>query len=149
MKAKDIAEYFLSLVDEEKGDFLTNLKIQKLLYYAEGFSLAISKTSLFEEKIMAWNYGPVVVEVYNEYKQYNSNPVLQSSDFDNEKYDSATKDLLNEVYDVYGRFSPSALVDMTHSEAPWINAKKSPKTNFEISRKAMQSYFSTQLIEGK
>lgn len=51
----DIADYFLSLCDDDNGDLISNLKIQKLVYYAQGFSLAINDKPLFEEKIQAWS----------------------------------------------------------------------------------------------
>lgn len=139
--AKEVAAYFISLVDEENGDFLTNLKIQKLLYYAQGFSLALFRAPLFDEPIVAWNLGPVVVEVYDEFKQYGADRVPLPEDFDIEKYDEDTKELLNEVYEVYGQFSPSALVEMTHNEPPW----RRTKIKNEIPLKAMQDYFATQL----
>jgi uncharacterized phage-associated protein len=53
MLARNVAEYFISIVDLDSQDFLTNLKIQKLLYYAQGFSLALRHAPLFEEKIIA------------------------------------------------------------------------------------------------
>lgn len=139
--AKDVAEYFISLVDEENGDFLTNLKIQKLLYYAQGFSLALNRVPLFQEPIVAWNLGPVVEELYEDYKQYGASPVPLPEDFDIEKFDGDTKELLNEVFEVYGQFSPTALVEMTHNETPW---KKTPLKS-EISHRKLQNYFSTQV----
>lgn len=139
--AKDVSGYFISLVDSDNGDFLTNLKIQKLLYYAQGFSLALIRAPLFDEPIIAWNLGPVVVEVYEEYKQFGSDGVPLPDNFDVDKFDDDTKELLDEVYEVYGQFSPSALVEMTHSEPPW----RYTKVNNEISHRAMQDYFTTQL----
>lgn len=145
MKAIDVAEYFLSLIDEDSGDVLTNLKIQKLLYYAQGFSLAILHYPLFEEKIIAWNLGPVVVEVYDEYKTRGSDIVYPSNDFDFSNFNEDEIELLNEVFEVYGQFSATALVEMTHKEPPWRDTRK----NEEIHHKRLQNYFSTQTIDGK
>jgi uncharacterized phage-associated protein len=141
MKAKEVAEYFISLVDEDSGDSLSNLKIQKLLYYAQGFSLAILRCPLFDEKILAWNFGPVVEAVYEDYKQFGSAAVPLSSDFNPDRFDPNVSELLNEVYGVYGQFSAAALVEMTHSEPPW----KKTKRNNEVPLTAMQDYFSTQV----
>ncbi len=65
----DVAEYFLSLADEEAGDFLSNLKLQKLVYYAQGFHLALFNRPLFMAAIHAWQHGPVVPELYHAYKK--------------------------------------------------------------------------------
>ena len=55
----DAADYFLSKIDEDAGDVITNLKLQKLVYYAQGFSLALCGRPLFAERIEAWQHGPV------------------------------------------------------------------------------------------
>ena len=141
LNAKEVEEYFISIVDTDNGDSLSNLKIQKLLYYAQGFALAIFHGQLFPEKIMAWALGPVVVEVYEEYKGFGNNPVPMPRDFELGKYDKDTRELLDEVFEVYGQFSASALVDMTHNEPPW----KATKPNREISIRHMQEYFSKKV----
>lgn len=138
LAAIDVAEYFVSI---ESQDFLTNLKIQKLLYYAQGVALARWSGQLFPEKIVAWQLGPVVIEVYKEYEKYGGSPIPLASNFDLSKYDTETQNLLNKVFEKYGRFSAARLVDMTHSEAPW----KMTKINREISIKHLQDFFSKQI----
>lgn len=56
----DVAKYFLAQQDETAGDLISNLKLQKLIYYAQGFHLAISDRPLFPEPIKAWIHGPAV-----------------------------------------------------------------------------------------
>jgi len=56
----DVARYFLTLMSEENGDLISNLKLQKLVYYAQGSSLALWGNPLFSEKIEAWLHGPVI-----------------------------------------------------------------------------------------
>ena len=103
----DVAKYFLSLCnDEESGDLISNLKIQKLVYYAQGFSLAINNKPLFKEKIQAWTHGPVVPQLYNKYKDYGSGALPTTNlDIDFDKFSDEDKELLDDVYDVYGQFS--------------------------------------------
>lgn len=60
LTAKDVANYFLAQVDEECGDSISNLKLQKLLYYTQGFHLAMTGKLLFDEPIVNWQHGPVV-----------------------------------------------------------------------------------------
>ncbi|WP_208932366.1 Panacea domain-containing protein [[Haemophilus] ducreyi] len=67
LKRNKYINYFLSQCNsEENGDLISNLKIQKLVYYAQGFSLAINNKPLFSEKIQAWTHGPVTPELYNK-----------------------------------------------------------------------------------
>lgn len=55
----DVANFFLSAMDDDAGDLISNLKIQKLVYYAQGVHLAMFDTTLFDEEILAWEHGPV------------------------------------------------------------------------------------------
>jgi uncharacterized phage-associated protein len=108
----DIAKYFLAQTDEDAGDLISNLKLQKLLYYAQGFNLALYDEPLFPESIEAWTHGPVVPEVYHEYKDFGSNAIPIPSNVDFSKYDQQTRELLDEVYSVYGQFSAWKLLSL-------------------------------------
>jgi uncharacterized phage-associated protein len=66
LSCHDVAKYFLSLTDEDAGDLISNLKLQKLVYYAQGFHLALYDELLFEETIEAWTHGPVIPEMKQE-----------------------------------------------------------------------------------
>jgi len=74
VSAHVIADVFLNLSRPDPGDTISNLKLQKLLYYAQGLHLAIYRGApLFEEQLLAWNYGPVVECVYSRFKEYGPN----------------------------------------------------------------------------
>jgi uncharacterized phage-associated protein len=62
--AKQVAEFFLAKTDEDEGDLISNLKLQKLCYYAQGLALAVRDQPLFPEPIEAWLHGPVVPTLY-------------------------------------------------------------------------------------
>jgi uncharacterized phage-associated protein len=142
LSSHDIAKYFLAQTNEDAGDLISNLKLQKLLYYAQGFNLALYDEPLFPESIEAWTHGPVVPEVYHEYKDFGSSAIPMPSDVDFSKYDEQTIDLLNEVYSVYGQFSAWKLRSMTHDEEPWKNAN----VGDIITLKSMEKYFKTQIV---
>lgn len=142
MLARDIAKYFIALVDEEAGDSISNLKLQKLLYYAQGFHLAIHDEPAFLEAIKAWMHGPVVPEVYHEYKEYGAG-ALPTQAINVEDYAPRLRDLLEEVYSVYGQFSASKLRNMTHDEPPYANTPQ----NGEISHDSMKQFFKTLIVE--
>ena len=137
-----VAGYFVALVDESAGDALTNLKLQKLLYYAQGFHLASFGAPLFGEQIEAWEHGPVVPELYRSLKQHGAEPIPVDPDFNPEELDLDVRLLLEDIYSVYGQFSASKLRNMTHGEPPW---KQTPRGKV-ISHAAMAAYFKTQLI---
>lgn len=137
----DVAKYFLKLSDPEVGDLISNLKLQKLVYYAQGFHLALYGTPLFDEDIVAWEHGPVVVELYRSYRQYGAGAIPVPDEVNLDKFSEDQRDLLDEVSEVYGQFSAWKLRNMTHSEAPWENTKM----NEVIDRKLMKDFFSTLL----
>ena len=136
--AEDVAQYILSSRDSE--DPISHLKLQKLLYYCQGFHLAIFDKPLFKEAIYHWDHGPVVPQVYNAYKSYGSSnlPVVS---VDENTLNEQAKEIINEVLSVYGQFSAWKLRDMTHEESPWANTND----NEEISHSLLKNYFSTQI----
>jgi uncharacterized phage-associated protein len=138
--AEDIAKYFLNFAQPEIGEVITNLKLQKLCYYAQGFSLAMYNERLFPDKIEAWTHGPVVPTLYHKYKRHEDGCIPRPASFNVSKYDKRTQDLLNEVYSVYGQYSAWKLRNMTHEEPPWIEANDSGKS---ISTASMKEYFKT------
>jgi len=143
VSVSDVAKYFLTLGDEEVGDSISNLKLQKLVYYAQGFHLAINNEPLFADTIEAWAHGPVVPSLYHDYKDSGSLSIPVPTDFDINKLSRVVRELLDEVYKVYGQFSAWKLRNMTHEEPPWKDAYG--KTGI-ISQRAMKEYFLT-LVE--
>jgi uncharacterized phage-associated protein len=144
LTAQEVADYFLASVDSEVGDNLSNLKLQKLLYYAQGFHLALHGTPLFGDPIQAWAHGPVVPSVYHRYKAHGSGAIPGPSSFDPDRYDGEVRSLLDEILQVYGQFSAWKLRDMTHVEPPWAETE----LNRVISHDAMRDYFQTLVIDG-
>ena len=141
MKASLVAEYILSLSSPEEGDIISHLKLQKLLYYAQGFHLALTGCSLFEEDILNWPHGPVVKEVYDIYKSHGRSalPVPENTDFSS--FTTQQKSTIDEAYNVYGQFSAWKLRQMTHEEPPWQDTNE----NDLITHDALKAYFKSQL----
>ena len=77
-KAQNIADHFLAVANE-CGSFISNLKLQKLLYYAQAWHLAIYDTRLFPERFQAWVHGPVIPEIYHRYKEFGPRPIIDES----------------------------------------------------------------------
>lgn len=142
LSCHDVAKYFLAQTDEDAGDLISNLKLQKLLYYAQGFHLALYDEPLFSEPIEAWTYGPVVPEIFHEYKSFGSDAIPIPENIDFSKFDEQTVELLDEVYSVYGQFSAWKLRNMTYNEEPWKDAQ----VGDIITCKSLKNYFKNQLV---
>ena len=137
----DVANFFLSKTDPDVGEIISNLKLQKLVYYAQGFALAVLREPIFRERIEAWEHGPVVPDLYHIYKDHKSGaiPPVPSHSADN-KFSKDQLELLEDVYAVYGQFSAWKLRNMTHEEDPWVDAMEDDKI---IRPAAMEKFFKT------
>lgn len=139
----DIANYFLSLKDYND---LTNLKIQKMIYYAYGLHLALYGDRLFGENIEAWDYGPVVPELYQALKQYKDQPIPLPQDFDLNIIGTKTA-FLDEIYINYGTYSASDLCNLTHVVAtPWHVVYNDHSTNCIINDYLLKTYFNELIL---
>ena len=136
----DVANYFLTKVDEEEGEVITNLKLQNLAYYAQSASLAFHDSALFSEALEAWKYGPVVPELYHAYKEYKSFPLPRVASVSEDTYSAAECKLLDEMYAFFGQYAAWKLRDMTHEETPWREAFP---TEGVIALSSMRDYFRT------
>jgi len=124
LTSEDVAEYFLALANE-KGDQMTNLRLQKLIYYAQAWHLANFPKPLFEEDFEAWVHGPVIPKLYRKYKNgYNPITASVSREKVEARFTPRSLKLLEEVADVYMPLTASQLEKMTHQEAPWIQARR-------------------------
>jgi|WetSurMetagenome_2_1015567.scaffolds.fasta_scaffold00004_1 uncharacterized phage-associated protein len=144
LSARNVTDFLLSLCEPEAGDTISNLKMQKLLYYAQGFHLALYDKPLFTEKIIAWQYGPVVKEVYEAYSEYSNGAIPKPRRINLKVFDEETINFLKEVYQVYGQYSALRLMELTHNEPPWKNTKIGEEITLEIIHK----YFKTLIKNG-
>ena len=142
--AFDAAEYLLSQADTTEND-MTHMKLQKLLYYCQGFSLALLGRPLFPEVIEAWIHGPVVPVVYQAFKHCGKTPIESSGLGSVDALTSEEKGLIDDVYSVYGGYSAAKLRNLTHSETPWLGAEG--KADNTITTKSMSAFFPTLLEE--
>jgi uncharacterized phage-associated protein len=145
LTALNAADYLIALVDRESGDNITNLKLQKLLYYAQGFHVAMHDGEpLFSESVLAWPHGPAVKQVHIQYncKWY---PIELKSPVYADEYAPEVRELLHAVYATYGQFSATKLENMTHAEPPWLETP----ANRAISLELLRDYFSRLVQAGQ
>ena len=141
---RDVADYFLSKTVFADEAMMSNLKLQKLLYYIQGFHLALFDTPIFEDAIEAWRHGPVTPIIYHTFKSNGSNPIpCEDSDKNfNELFRPEQIELLDEVYDVFGQYSAWKLREMTHEEPTWIMHESDATI---IPQDEMKEYFKTRI----
>ncbi len=120
LTAKQVAEYILSFANEAEEP-ITNLKLQKLVYYAQGYYLAIHNDLLFEDEIQAWVHGPVIPSVYRHYKKFEWRPI--DEDVERPTITPVLAEHLELIIETFLPIDAYKLERMTHNEAPWINAR--------------------------
>lgn len=123
-----LSDYFIAL-SNESGNLISNLQLQKLMYYAQAWHLAKFKTRLINRDFEAWVHGPVIPDVYHYYKN-NGWMAIVRKDLDQQKInefeselDAKQLELLNAVVEEYFVLPAFQLEKMTHSEDPWLIAR--------------------------
>lgn len=118
------------------------MKLQKLLYYVQAWSLAWRGQPMFEEPIEAWQYGPVVERIYQRYKKYGYDPIERAEAGSPANLSSEEFETLRAVIDEYWIFAGTTLSDLTHSEPPWVEARNGlpddARSRREISRESLK-----------
>lgn len=137
----DVAEFFIQVANQSEDDQMTNLKLNKLLYYAQGAYLARTGKPLFENRIEAWDLGPVVPEVYHKYKVCGKNPIASEGDSVNlSSFEEEEREVLFDVMRDFGQYTGARLVNLTHQpDAPWSKAKEAGEKL--IARETIRAYF--------
>lgn len=143
-RASEIADFYIQLFNSLPDNSIDNLKLNKMLYYAQSWSLVKLGRPLFSDEIEAWDHGPVIPEVYRTYKICGSNPIENPQEyFEEDRLPTDTLELLIDVYNTYGRYTGWALRDMTHHKGtPWDQVYKKGANNI-ISQDSMKKYFSS------
>lgn len=143
--AIDISKYVIEQSKQYDAS-ITNLKLQKILYYIQGYALKIGETA-FDDDIVNWAYGPVVQEVYYRYCSYVSNPINENFEDDddylsfkrNHKMKKIRK-IIDVILEKTKNMHPFELVRMTHNETPWKSSKRDEVIDKEIIRNYFDEY---------
>lgn len=145
--ADNVAKYLVYLASQElvgdnkEREGITNLKLQKVLYFAQAYFLAKLGKPLFSDNIEAWEYGPVVPGIYQKYRENGSNPIIVEEDKSSLAIED--KEVLQKIWNTFGGYSASRLVDVTHAHTPWKDAYQTPSK--VISNKALKEYYTPLL----
>jgi uncharacterized phage-associated protein len=152
-----LAKYVLAKLGQ-----MPHLKLQKLLYYIEAWHLAILDCELIPDKFEAWMHGPVLRNIWYHYRDYGMMTLNNLVYIDEHEKNTVEKimeqylvqdqiELINDVLNEYGDKSAYHLECLTHSERPWVEARKeiepAEKCSNEISKKTMKEYYSKLLYQ--
>lgn len=119
----DVADFFVKVANQSEDDQMTNLKVNKLLYYAQGAFLARTGKPLFKNTIEAWTHGPVVADIYHKYKVCGRTPISSDGDIDRTCFTDEEYEVLLDVMREFGQYTGTALVSLTHQpDTPWSKA---------------------------
>ena len=134
--AKNIINIYNTKVDELVSnydivpEYITNLKLQKLLYYVQAICLMVFNKKAFSSKILAWSYGPVVSEVYNKYKENHASGIKSEKSV--RKVSTGLYKIIDEVVNSYGSMDATKLIDFTHEEEPWLETEINKEINIDL-----------------
>lgn len=167
--AKAVANYILDLAEND-GEALSPMKLQKLVYFAHGWHLAITGKPLINEQVEAWQWGPVIKSLYHEFKEYGNQPIVERAggisferdggfhltwtvpSMDEESVNAedteTAKEIIRRVWDVYKGLTAVQLSKMTHeSGTPWDKTNKRHGGNLpkgtDIPAGTIRRYFAT------
>jgi len=136
-RALDIAKYIIKH-EHDAGRQISNLRLQKLLYFAQAKFLIETGKPCFSDPIMAWEFGPVVTSVYHEYKIFGGLDIFITPACI--ELDKDTRERIDNLLEFCVKIPTYKLVDITHSQAPWQNARNNI-TSSEITIDSIKQYF--------
>ena len=152
--ANTVADYFLALANEIE-ELITNLKLNKLVYYTQAWHLALFKEPMFEDEIEAWVHGPVLPVVYDTYKHFKWTPInveAQPPEEIRQQFSSDQQDVLDDIVEIYLPKTAYELEQLTRDEDPWVIARAGlapyEASHNVITHDAMQRFFGGLLKQG-
>jgi uncharacterized phage-associated protein len=149
--AKAVANAFLKLAKRERVP-LTNMQLQKLVYIAHGYCLALLRQPLFRDQVFAWQFGPVVPALYDELKQYGSGQVKKPlyTETPPIEEESPGWKVIRGVWNSYGKYSGPQLSALTHKpNTPWDETRGSGNQKIEIPNPTIARYYRDLLNAGR
>lgn len=154
--AQHVANFFLEK-GEDESRAITPLKLLKLVYIAHGWSLALSGVRLFDDRVEAWQHGPVIPSLYHEFKHFGKAPIDErASSFDLDSFDQMTPQIpssdgqtlkiLEYVWNAYKGFSGWQLRNKTHaSGTPWDQVYEEQWRQIEIPDDLVEAHYKERI----
>lgn len=145
-KALEVAKFFIEVVaNNPLEDAMTNLRLNKLLYFAQAASINTLGYFIIDEDFEAWKFGPVVPSIYEHYKEYGRHGIINEA-FDRHALSRKEQLYLLDVLRKYSDRSTASLVNESHKpHSPWEASYS--KDNKVISKRQIQSFFSNEVVD--
>jgi len=119
----DVANFFITAENKREQGSMTNLRLNKILYFAQIVSILEHGKPLFHDDFEAWNLGPVIPSVYHKYKAYADAPIKSSESIDYSVFSAEEIRLLFDIFSLYKNLATSRLVELSHQpNGPWHRA---------------------------
>ena len=138
---QEIANWFLN------KESMSHKKLEKLLYLAYGYTFVILNKNLFDNEFYAYVHGPIVKAIYNQYQDYGLSEIGKISI--KPKFDADTEDVLEQVWQVYGKYDGIELESIVRQTMPWQKARQGISNldgrGYKISQQDIADYFSTKI----
>lgn len=138
-KAEDVAAYIINKQVDD-GYPISNLKLQKILYFVQAEFLVSKDEPCFDEVIEAWDFGPVVESVYNKYAVHCGNlifsPIKSTSGYHIKNND---RELIDGILDKINKYSTSYLAGIIYHQTPWIKGRT--RLNKIITNESLKDFF--------
>ena len=134
-----IARYIISR-QSECNRSVSNLRLQKLLYFVQAYFFLSLDEPCFKNRIEAWDFGPVVPEVYHKYKRFGSMIIQENEKCSIEDIDEEDCQKIDEMLDACADKTTRELVNITHEQKPWKRAYKNLFSN-EITQESIRDMF--------
>lgn len=141
--SKTVANEFLKLA-RKADESLTPMQILKLVYIAHGWMLGLYHRPLIRDTVQAWQYGPVIPNLYNAMRQYRSSPVEEVRFPEGEELDKKESDVVSQVFEIYGKLSGPALSRLTHAkDTPWDLVYEQGSFGIVISNDLIEDHYAS------
>lgn len=139
----DVGNFFIDMSIRTGNNDITNMKLNKLVYFAQVWALAKLGRPLFAEDVQAWKDGPVIPTIYHSFKQYGGKPIdVVCKTYSIDTFTPEEIDVLGDVYLRYGNYASTDFMRITHEPgSPWNQKYTEGVHNIVIPKKTMQEYY--------
>lgn len=147
---KRISDKLICFHRNKFDESISPMKLQKLCYYSQGFFMALnSGDTLFDDDFQSWQHGPVIKDLYTEYKDFGWKQICKEIDISEYEENSKEDNFLVEIVNSFGSYDGSTLSMMTHNETPWLSARGNIPENEAsteiITKESIFNYFKSQI----
>jgi len=150
LSAIDLSYYLIEQFVRSKGRSISNLKLQKLLFYAQAHYLGLYGEPLFKENIEAWKHGPVINIVYHEFKRYGNKLIPFTKESNQALFTDEQLAFIDFICDEYGKYSAITLYKMVHNDKSYKRLYKPGVKRIVIPKKELKkNFYNTVVIDEK